>query len=261
MRIAIPILFSATLLLFLLCGCDNVNLGEETTDVNETVIQTIDKSRPVTTGNLITKTKTDEDENIHVEYYDSLGNLVENYIWNKNDTVVSHSIIKYTPDNKIQKKEEIFPESSDSIIETYQYDADGNVSTKNVSEYNNNQLSKSANYDSQDTLLNYSLSQYENNLRTKIEKFNADDSLIEYFTYEYNQSGLMTKYATFDKNDKIVKYTLFDYNESDLLLSEKYYSADDILKNYNEYTYNDDGTKKSVISYDGNGNLLSENYF
>ena len=71
----------------------------------------------------------------------------------------------------------------------------------------------------------------------------------------------MTKYSTFDNNGKIIKYTLFEYSESHLLLSEKYYNADDSIKNYNVYIYNDDGTKKSVISYDAQGNLLSENYF
>lgn len=260
MRIAIPVLFTALIMLFL-CGCDNSISEEETTDLNEAVIQTIDKSKPVTSGNLITKTKTDSDDNIHIEYYDSVGNLVENFVWDKNDTAVSHSIIRYTPDNKIQKKEEIFPGTTNSTIETYQYDSEGNISSKNVSEYKENKLYKSTNYDDDGNILSYSVSEYTGELRTKVEKFDSADTLIEYYTYEYNQSGDMTKYSTFDNNGKIIKYTLFEYSESHLLLSEKYYNADDSIKNYNVYIYNDDGTKKSVISYDAQGNLLSENYF
>ncbi len=260
MRIAIPLLFSATLLMFLFCGCNNIVREEETTDVNETVIQTIEKSKPVTSGNLITKTKTDSEGNIHVEYHDSVGNLVEEYVWNNNDTIISHSIMRYTPDNKIQKKEEIHPADNYSVITSYQYDGAGNLFKKTASSYINDRLSTTFIIDGDNNLIEHSKSTYENDLLAKVERFDKNDSLIEYSTYDYNESAQLIKHSVFDKDGNIIRYTLFEYNET-LLVSEKYYSADDSLKNYNEYTYNDDGTKKSVISYDADGTLLAENYF
>ena len=50
-----------------------------TTDNSQQIMDAIDKSSPITTGNLITKTDTDEDGNLNINYYDSNGNLVDNY--------------------------------------------------------------------------------------------------------------------------------------------------------------------------------------
>jgi len=260
MGIAIPILFSATLLMLFLCGCDNTKPEEETTDVNETVMELIEKSNPVTEGNLITKTKTDSENNIHVEYYDSVGNLVETFIWDDNNANIRHSITQYTPDRKIQKEETIIPTDNYSVVTSYNYDGSGNLLSKTSSSYRDNRLYSTFLCDAQGELTEHTRRTYNNDLLTKVERFDKNDSLIEYSVYEYNDSLQMIKHSVFDKDGNNIKYTVFEYSNN-ILIYEKYYSPDDSLNNYNEYTYNDDGTKKSVISYDSEGNLLSENYF
>lgn len=260
MRITFPLLFSATLLLLFLCSCDNINSTEETTDKNEAVMELIEKSNPVTEGNLITKTKTDAENNIHIEYYDSVGNLVETYIWDNNETNIRHSITHYTQDNKIQKEETIIPADNYTVVTTYNYNGDGSLLSKTSSSYKDNRLYSTMIFDTQGELTEHTRRTYDNDLLKKTERFDKNDSLIEYSVYEYNDSLQMIKHSVFDKDGNIIKYTVFEY-KNNLLISEKYYSSDNSLNNYNEYTYNNNGTKKSVISYDSDGNLLSENYF
>lgn len=263
MRKVIPLLlFSAVIVAISLSGCDNKVTEEETTDVNEKIIATIDKSLPVTKGNLITKTNTDVDGNIAINYYDSVGNLVESYLWSEDDEILSHSIITYTPDNNVQQKEEIAPDGSSTSVESYQYDNNGDLKTKTINEFNDGKLSKSTSYSADGEITGYSLSEYsEEGLLEKIERFDNSNKLCEYYTYEYNDFGQTIKYSSFNSEHNLICYTLFDYNKKGLLETEKYYNSENKLENYYLFTYYDNGSIQSSASYDSQGNLLSEDYF
>lgn len=263
MRKAIPlILLSAALVTVALSGCDKKMTEEPTTDLNEKIIATIDKSLPVTKGNLITKTNTDTEGNVAIEYYDSVGNLVESYLWSEDDEILSHSVITYTPDNNIRQKEEIAPDGTSSSVESYQYDNEGNFKSKTLNEFEEGKLSKSTSYGADGKITGYSLSEYsDEGLLKKIERFNNSDELCEYYTYEYNDIGQTVKYSAFSSEDELIRYTLFEYNEKGLLTTEKYYDGENKLENYYSFTYYDDGTMQSSASYDSQGNLISEDYF
>ena len=63
----------------LLCSCDADKSEELTTDINDKVISAIDKSSPITDGNLITKTNTDDDGNINIDF-EGDASLIGSYI-------------------------------------------------------------------------------------------------------------------------------------------------------------------------------------
>lgn len=263
MRKAIPVLLlSAAFVAVLLGGCDKVVSEESTTDINEKIIETIDKSSPITQGNLITKTNTDTDGNVSIEYYDSVGNLVESYKWNKDDVILSHSVITYDVNNNVQKKEEIGADGSSTSVESYHYDSNGNVSSTTLNEFDDGKLSKSTSFDSEGNVTGYSLSEYdENDYLIKIERYDNNDQLCEYYTYEYNDLGQTTKYSAFDSDNNLLRYTIFEFNDKGLPVKEKYYNGNNELESYYSFTYYEDGTMASSTSYDAQGNLLSEDFF
>ena len=262
MRKAIPLfILSAALISVLTTGCKTTITDESTTDVNDQIIETIEKSKPITQGNLITKTNTDDDGNVSVDYYNSDGNLVESYLWNDNE-VLSHSIITYTSDNNIQKKEEIDSDGSSSSVESYFYDNAGNLQSKTLNEFSEGRLSKSTTYSSDGKVTGYSVSEYnEDDLLIKINRYDNNDKLCEYYTYEYNDKGQAIKYSAFDSNNQLIRYTLFEFDDKGLIQREEYYDGKDSLENYYIFTYDYNGNMISSANYDADGNLLTEDYF
>ncbi len=262
MHKAIPlILFSAVFISVLMTGCNNTVIEEPTTDTNEKIIETIEKSKPVTQGNLITKTNTDDEGKVSVEYYDSFGNLVESYLWNNNE-VLSHSIITYTPDNNIQRKEEIDANGLNSSIESFKYDNEGNLQSKTFNEFTDGRLTKSTNYDSGGNVTGYSVSEYnDDDLLVKINRYDNNDSLLDYYTYEYNDKSQAVRYSGFDSEDNLLRYTVFDFNDKGLIQTEKYYDSNNNLESYYSFTYDENGNMIMSSSFDAEGNLISEDIF
>ena len=87
---AITLLSISIAILLLFNGCDITGADEAATDASEYYIEAIEKTVPVTPGNLITKTDSDENGNISVDYYNSTGNHVESFLVNdKNEIVIS----------------------------------------------------------------------------------------------------------------------------------------------------------------------------
>ncbi len=256
---AIPLLLlSAVLISVFMTGCDKAVGEEPTTDTNEKIIETIEKSKPVTQGNLITKTNTDDEGKVSVEYYDSFGNLVESYLWNDKE-VLSHSIITYTPDNNIQKKEEIDADGLSSSVESFKYDNEGNLQSKTFNEFSEGRLIKSTNYDTAGNVAGYSVSEYnDDGLLVRINRYDSNDILLDYYTYDYNDKAQAVRYSAYNSDNNLLRYTLFEFNEKGLIQTEKYYDGNDNLENYYSFTYDENGNMIMSSSYDADGNLISE---
>lgn len=255
------LVISAVLLTFTLCSC-NINVAEEeTTDNSESVMAAIDKSSPITSGNLITKTNTDDNGNININYYDSKGNLVENFVWS-DDENVEHTLMKYSESNLLLQKEEIAPDGKKNFVESYQYDKDNKIQQKTVSEFEDGKLKISTAYNAKNEKTSHSISFYNDTDKlSKVERYDENDSLEEYYMYEYNDDGKTVKYSAFDAEGNLKKYTTFDYNDNGQLSIERYFSNDNKLENYYKFEYFENGDMKSSSYYDSEGNLLSEDFF
>ena len=259
-KIISVLLAVSVVITLLLCGCSTKTVEEETTE-DSAVISVIDRSNPVTKGNLITKTSTDENGKITVDYYDSDDNLVESFVWD-DDKNVSHVAMSYSDSGKLAQKENISSDGKSNVIESYQYDESGNIQKKTVSEFENGNIKVSTVYDADNQKIRYSLSSYnENDKIAKIESYDKNDKLEEYYTYDYNDKNQTVRYSVYDADSKIKKYTTFEYNEDGALSGEKFYNKDDVLEQYYVFTYYESGQMKSSSYYDGKGNLISEDLF
>lgn len=257
------ILLGAALLAVLLSGCDAAGGNEPSTDNSEAFLSVIEKSSPITSGNLITKTKTDEDGNIIVQYYDNENNLVEYFTWDDGwDDLIEHAVMTYSESDKIMSKEIIDPEGKENIYTSYQYDSDDNLLQYTVSEYKDGLLHKATVFDSSDKETGYTLSYYNDSAKvTKVERYDSHDDLCEYYMYEYDKDGRTSKYSEYLPGEQLQKYTEFAYDESGRKISEKYYNGENQLLNYYVFSYYSDGTMKTSEEYDSSGKLVSQNYF
>lgn len=245
----------------LLCSCDADKSIEQTTGDNDRIIAAIDKSSPITDGNLIAKTNTDDDGNINIEYFDNSGNLVEQFLW-QDEKAISHTVMKYSQDNKIMSKEEISPDGQSNVVYSYQYDSDSNITCTTISTFTDGMLTKSSTYDSDENITGNSYYYYNDSENLiKVERCDGADKLIEYFEYEYNSNGEKSKYSAFSADGAIKKYTTFEYNEDSLLSQEKYFDASDVLQSRFVYEYYDSGSLKSSTQYDNDGNVITQNTF
>lgn len=257
--ISILVLGAAILSVFM-CGCNTLSGKEDTTDYNENIIEAIEKSSPITSGNLITKTKTDDDGNININYYDDNDNLVEQFIWDEDENV-SHIIMSYTAENKIKTKEEISPDGKSNIVYSYSYNDNDELNQISLNEFENGVLKKSTNYDTENKITGYSQYYYNDNLLTKIEVFDANKKMTEYFMYEYDTNGNKTKYSSFTADSNLKRFTTFDYNDEEQLIKEIYYSSSNEIENYFIYEYYESGKIKTSTKYDLDGNEISKNYY
>lgn len=245
----------------LLCSCDADKSEELTTDINDKVISAIDKSSPITDGNLITKTNTDDDGNINIDYFDNKGNLVEQFVW-QDESTKSHTVMKYSEDNKVMSKEEISPDGQSNVVYSYQYDSDNNITGTTVSTFSDGMLKKSSTCDSDDNVTSNSYYFYDDSKNlTKIERRDSNDALIEYFEYTYDTDGQKSKYSSFAADGAIKKYTLFEYNDKSQLIQEKYFDSSDVMQYRFVYEYFDSGNMKSSTQYDSNDNIVSQDTF
>lgn len=254
------LVISATLIALALSGCSPQVAEEETTD-NSSIISAIDNSSPITKGNLITKTNTDENGNININYFDSKGNLVENFVWD-DDEKISHSLMTYSDSDKLIQKEELSPDGQQNKVESYQYDSDNNLQQKTVSEFEAGKLTVSTIYSSDNTITSKSLSFYNDAGKLhKIERYDSQDNLEEYYTYEYNNNGQTIKYSAYDADETLLKYTTFEYNDNGMLKFERFFDKDNNPDGYYAFTYHESGNMKSSAKYDSDGKLLSEDFF
>lgn len=244
----------------LLASCDaNTTSDDESTQLSEEMVQIIEKSSPVTSGNLITKTNSGSDGNVYVEYYDNNDNLVEEYVWN-DDEFISHTVTTYTQSNLYATKEFIAQDGSRNLLYSYEYENESLVATK-LSEYENGLLKKSTTTDADGNVTGYSVNSYNsNNQIEKIEIFNADDVLSEYYTYTYDSEGRQTKYSACSADGTVLKYTAFEYSENGTV-TEKYFDAKGTLEKYFIKEYFKDGNIKSNTEYDSQGNIISQDIF
>ncbi len=254
------LVFSTVFLTLFLCACNKKPSEEQTTDNSDKVFTAIDKSTPISQGNLITKTDTDSDGNLNINYYDSKGNLVENFIWD-DDEKVSHSVMTYSETNQLIQKENISPDGQSNTVESYKYNNENSVEQKTVSEYEDGKLKKSTMYDADNKCTGYSLSFYnEADLLTKIERYDSADKLIEYFMYEYNDESQNIKYSAYTSDAVLTKYTTFDYNDEGKVSQEKYFDGNNELLSYYTFEYDENGNMTISRSYDSQGNLKSEDF-
>ncbi|MBO5935083.1 MAG: hypothetical protein J6Q94_06305 [Clostridia bacterium] len=257
--ISLLLLFAITIAL-VLCSCAPQQTEEPTTDNNQQILDVIDKSSPITTGNLITKTETDENGNLNINYFDSNGNLVENFVWS-DDENISHSLMKYSGTDLLVQKEDISPDGQRNKVESYQYDDNNKVQKTTVSEFEDGKLKTSTIFNADNKKISKSLSFYENNRLSKVERYDADDKLEEYYVYEYNTDGKNIKYSAFYPDGTLKKYTTFEYNEKGLLETEKYFDGNNNPDGYYSFTYHDSGNMKSSAYYDKDGKKISEDIF
>ncbi len=254
------IALSAAVTLFF-AGCDNTVKEEETTDSNEEFIEIIDKSRPVTSGNLITKTNTDDDGNVNVSYYDNSSKLVEQYVWNGDDNL-SHVVMTYNSNTLLSSKEEISPDGQSNVVYNYQYDDNDKLSKTSISSFSGGYIEKTVTYDSGSNITGTTLYTYgEKNEVKKIERFNGNDNIIDYIIYDYSESGLRTKATEFNADGKMREFTVLEYDDGALLSKESRYNEDADLTGYNTYDYYEDGRIKASKQFDSNGKLLSSSEF
>lgn len=241
-----------------LSACDVKTNNESETDINSEIIEVIEKSQPISDGNLITKTNTEKDGSINVEYFDNNDNLVEQYVW-KDDDKISHSVMTYTEDNMIMTKEEISPDGQSNTVYSYQYDSDNNISQTTKSLYENGLIKKSETYNNNDEITGSAEYIYnaENKL-SQIKRYDESQALLEYFTYEYMDNGMVNKYSSYSADGEIKKYTTFEYNEDSLPVLENYFDGDDKKEYSIAYDYYESGAKKSSTQYDSNGNIISQ---
>ncbi len=261
MNKAISLMILASMVLTLiLCSCSPKPAEEETTDISQQIITAIDKSSPITEGNLITKTNTDKNGNLNIDYYDSQGNLVENFIWSE-DKNISHSIMKYSSEDLLVQKEELSPDGQRNKVESYQYDENNNIQKTTVSEFEDGKLKTSTIFDAGNKKTSQSLSFYENDRLSKVERYDAEGNLEEYYTYKYNEEGKTVKYSAYYSDGTLKKYTTFEYNEKGLLETEKYFDGNDKSDGYYTFTYHDSGNMKSSTHYNADGKKVSEDFF
>lgn len=261
MNKAIPLMILASMILtLLLCSCSPKPAEEETTDNSQQIINAIDKSSPITTGNLITKTNTDENGNLNIDYYDSNGNIVENFVWS-DDKNISHSLMKYSSSDLLVQKEDISPDGKRNKVESYQYDENNKIQRTTVSEFEDGKLKVSTIFDSENKKTSQSLSFYEDDRLSKVERYDAEDKMEEYYVYEYNEDGKTAKYSAYSADGTLKKYTTFEYNEKGLLETEKYFDGNDNPDGYYSFTYHDSGNMKSSTYYNSEGKMVSEDFF
>lgn len=253
-------ILAAMIFTLVLCSCSPQPAEEETTDNSQQVIDAIDKSSPITAGNLITKTNTDENGNLNIDYYDSKGNLVENFVWS-DDENISHSLMKYSSSDMLIQKEEISPDGQKNKVESYQYDDDNKIKKTTVSEFEDGKVKVLTTLDADNKVTSKSLSFYESGKLSKVERYDAADKLEEYYTYEYNEDGKTSKYSAFLADGTLKKYTTFEYNEKGLLETERYFDGKDNPDGYYSFTYHDSGNMKSSTYYDSEGKKVSEDFF
>ncbi|MBQ8209642.1 MAG: hypothetical protein IJZ35_03555 [Clostridia bacterium] len=256
------ILIITVISLFFLCSCDNAkNDEEQSTDFNEEMIAVIEKSPALTSGNLITKTDTDDDGNIIVTYYDNKDNPVEEYVWN-GDEKISHNVMQYTESGLISTREEISPDGKSNTVYFYSYSDNGVLTGTTISTYENSLLIKTSTYDANENITEYILNSYnDKNLVVKAQRYNGDDNLLEYSVYDYNENSQLKKFSTFTADDELEKYTTFEYNSEGQKISEKYFDGNNVLQSRYVTEYYDSGETKSITVYDGNGNIVSSETF
>ena len=255
------LMIGAVVMSLLLCSCDATGGTEETSDQNDEIIAAIDKSSPITSGNLITKSKVDEDGNVNISYYDNHDNLVEQYIWHDGNQK-SHTVMTYSDTKMLLTKEELTPQGSHNLLTQYQYDSEDNLLQKTINEFENGQLTKSTTYNADEEITGYSLSFYNDTNRiSKIERYDADGEMQEYFMYEYDGDGHTSKYSAYTEDGVLKRYTTFAFNDKGWLIEEKYFDGGNKLQEYYIFDYYDSGNQKTSSHYDAEGNLLSEDHF
>ncbi len=255
------LLISSVAITLLLASCSKSNSEEPTTDDTDKVIAAIDKSIPVTSGNLITKTETDADGNLNINYYNSDGNLVENFVWTETENI-SHSLMTYSETDKLMQKEYLTPQGITSSVESYVYDSADNLEKKTVNVYEDGKNMTSTTYDADNNVLNSSTYSYNNiELLTKIEIFDKDNNLSEYFCYEYNDKNQNVKYSAYGADSTLKKYTTFEYNDAGLTVAERNFDRENNLLDYYTMEYSDNNELVASRHFDGQGNLTSEDIY
>lgn len=255
------LLIGAVVMSVFLCSCESQSGNEESsTGDDEKIIAVIEKSIPITKGNLITKTKTDG-KDIIVDYYDSFANLIEEFVWANGETQKQHTVYAYTQDNAIASVTELTPDGKHMLVTAYQY-AGSDLYQKTISEYEDGRLNKTTTYNAQDEVTGYSLSHYgEEDRLEKIERFDSENKLEEYFLYEYDSAGRTSRYASYTADDQLKQYSTFTFNTDGKLTEEKYFNGNDELESYYKFSYYASGTMKDSVRYDANGNILSQDFF
>lgn len=255
------LILSAVLLSILLCGCDSSGKEEETTDNSESISVAIEKSSPITKGNLITKAKIDGNNNINVEFYDNNGNLAELFVWD-GENQKSHTVMTYSESKKMITKEELTPTGNHSLFTSYQYDSSDALVQSTVSEYEDGILTKATTYDKDNNVIGYSVSERNDSDQvTKIERYDGADKLQEYFVYDYDKNGRTSKSSTYNGDGTLKKYTVFTFNDDGRLIEEHYYDGNDKLTEYYVYDYYESGNRKSLSYYGADGKLISSDSF
>ncbi len=259
-KIVLLIVFCTAVTVFLFTSCDtNTTYDESSTQLSEEMSQLIEKSTPITSGNLITKTNSGSDGYVYVEYFDNDDNLVEEYVWN-DDEFISHVITTYTESNFYATKEIFDQDGNLNILYSYEYEDESLVATK-LSEFENGLLKKSTITDADGNITGYSVNSFNDSDQIeKIEVFDENDTMTAYYTYTYDNDGRQTKYCAYSADGSISKYTIFEYSENGTV-TEKYYSGDDTLEKYFIKEYFEDGNIKSSTEYDSQGNIVSQNTF
>lgn len=242
------------------CSSDKTN-GENSTDLSDEMVAVIEKSSPVTPGNLITKTSTDKKGNVSVIYYDSNDNPVEEYVWNGDDKI-SHTVTTYTSTNKVSTKENISPDGDSNIMYSYQYNDNDELIQSTVSEFEDSLLKKSTTYDADENITGYSLNTYtDSGSISGIYIYDANDNLLEYFRYKYNSSGYQSGYSAYSADGSLQKYTTTEYDDNGNAILEKYFDADGNLLKYFKTDYYESGNIKSRTEYDSSGKIISSDTF
>ncbi len=251
------IFITAILLTTALTGCDSEIKNESTTVSNESIQALIDKTTPMTDGDLIKVSKTDENGNLSIEYYDADDNLVENFVWGDNGTIISHHVMKYNENNKITSKEEIAEDGNKPIVESYNYDNNGELSSVSKKEFSQGNLTKETIFNDAGDVTQYIYNHFENGLLLKTERCNSDNKINEYVVNEYNDKAQLIKATTFDSDNKQKNSTTFEYSDKHLI-KESYFDSNDNLTKYYVFTYNADGTTNTSTLYDADGNIKAQ---
>ena len=256
-------LISILVCILFICGCNTEKESvEQSSDFSDELIETINKSPAISSGNLITKTATDSDGNIYIRYYDKSNNLSEEYVWNK-DLIISHTVMQYNPSGTLSSKEIISSNGQSNIGYYYSYDDNDSLINTTEHTYSNALLTQSKTVDTNNKTIDYTKYTYTTTKQLKrVDYFDGSDNLLKYTVYEYSESDQIIKYSVFDSQETLQNYSTYEYNNEGKTIQTNYFDSNGKLQNYSviEY-YEDTGETKSVTTYDSNGTELTKEFY
>jgi len=141
--------------------------------------------------------------------YDKSGKMIDSNTYDSNNKLIFRSIPRYNHDNR----------------EIYQYDANGNLFTKQISKCNSRGLvSEVLNYDAKNKLTSKFLYRYDNNSLCQTDVYNYNlDIHLKLISKDDNKNRLI-ELDTYNTNNELEEKTFYKYGSGDILREKLSYT-------------------------------------